>query len=80
MEMMGADDFYYLPRVKNLEREALKCYQKLIELTVELNTYLHFENFDIMVLNVLNDRRQIVMNTIKDLENQMERLKLETLN
>lgn len=78
--MITANDLYYLPRVKNLEREALKCYQELIELTNEFNNYLHFEIFDIMVINVLNDRRQTVRDTIEALENQIERLKLETLN
>jgi len=78
--MISANDIYYLPRVKNLVSERLKCQLKLIELIKEFNTYVHFENCDVMLLNILNDRIKTIEALINDLDNQIERLRLETLN
>ena len=78
--MVSSYDLWYLPRVKNLEREYRKCAEKLFELEEDFNTYVELESADPFVLNVLAARKQDVQELMDSLKNQMERLRLETLN
>ena len=80
MEMITGHDLWYLPRVKNLEEEYEKCVRKYKELTEDFNTYVELETADPFVLNVLAARKADVMELMMGLKNQIERLRLETLN
>lgn len=78
--MITGHDLWYLPRVKNLEEEYEKCVRKYKELTEDFNTYVELENADPFVLNVLAARKEDIMQLMMGLKNQIERLRLETLN
>lgn len=80
MEMISADDLFYLKKVENLEKEYRICVNKLEELDATWDEYIEFENFSVMELNMIASRRQHVRELKKAIEDEMARLKFETLN
>jgi hypothetical protein len=80
MEMISADDLFYLKKVENLEREYKSCINKLEELDATWEEYLEFENFSIMELNMIASQKQTAKELKEAIEKQIERLKLESLN
>lgn len=80
MEMISAEDIFYLKKVENLEREYRICVNKLEELEASWEEYLQFENFSILEMNMISDQRQQVTEIRDAIEKQINRLKLETLN
>ena len=78
--MISTYDFYYIPRVKNLERQYKKCESKLQELNESFNACLEIEACDPYVLNVLHSRIIDIEELMISLDDEMERLRLETLN
>ena len=80
MEMISAEDLFYLKKVENLEREYRICVNKLEELETTWDEYLQFENFSIMELNMISSQKQHVKELKETIEKQIERLKLESMN
>lgn len=80
MEMISADDLFYLKKVENLEREYRICVHKLEELDTTWEEYLQFENFSIMELNMIASQKQTARELKKAIEDQITRLKSEMMN
>ena len=80
MEMISAEDIFYLKKVENLEREYRICVNKLEELDATWEEYLQFENFSVMELNMIASQKQTVRELKEAIEDQIARLKFETLN
>ena len=80
MIMLNANDFYYLPRVKNLEKEFLKCSERFSQLDREYQEYIELCNPSIAYLNVLASQLATVTELIQAIKGQIERLKLEFCN
>lgn len=80
MEMISADDLFYLKKVENLEREYRICVHKLEELDATWEEYLQFENFSIMELNMIASQKQTARELKKAIEDQIIRLKSEMMN
>ena len=80
MEVIRAKDLYFQPRIDNLSIELNKCIDKLNEITKEIDIYLDSEMIDILQINVMMDHKQMLEETKKAVENQIQRITLETLN
>jgi len=80
MEVIKAKDLYFQPRIDNLSIELHKCVDKLDEITKEIDIYLDGEMIDIFQLNVMMDHKQMLAETKKAVEDQIQRITLETLN
>jgi hypothetical protein len=80
MEMITAQDLYFLPRVENLEREYKKCSYKLFELQEYFDEILKFETCDPYTLNLIIDQKWMLQELMDSIENQIIKLKSETLN
>lgn len=80
MEMMTAEDFYYLPRVKNLEKQYQKCAKVLFELQEEFDDHIHFETCDPHFLNLIESKKWDVQELMEAIEDQIQKLKLSFLN
>ena len=80
MEVVKAKDLYFQPRVDNLSNELKKCIKKLNEISYEIDRYLDSEMIDIFQLNVMMDHRKILRETKTAIQNQIQRIRLETLN
>ena len=80
MEIVKGEDLYYLPRVENLRREYEKCAQRLFELQEQFDELIHFETCDPYTLNLIEDQKWTVQELMDAIEDQIERLRLETLN
>ena len=80
MEIVRAHDLYFQPRVDNLTHELQKCVEKLEDISKEIDRYLDSEMIDIFQLNVMMDHKQMLEETKSAVENQIQRIKLETLN
>jgi len=78
--MLNAADFYYLPRIKNLEREFQKCSAKFNQLDREYREYLELSNPSIAHLNILASQLETVVELMEAISNQIKRLKLEFCN
>ena len=81
MEMITANDLYFLPRVENLESQYQKCLEEENSLLEYWNDLLQTESyFNIMFLNITADKLVVVRDLMKAIKDQIEVLKLQTLN
>lgn len=80
MEVIKAYDLYFQPRIDNLTIELQKCIEKLDDISHEIDRYLDSEMIDIFQLNVMMDHKQMLWETKSAVENQIQRIRLETLN
>jgi hypothetical protein len=80
MEMIKAEDFYYLFKVKNLEREYKKCAESFFELQEEFDSCIHFETCDPCFLNMIEDQKWAIQELMEAIENQIHNLTLAALN
>jgi len=78
--MLNAADFYYLPRIKNLEKEFLKCSSKFTQLDKEYREYLELNNPSIAQLNILASQIETVVELMAAISSQIKRLQLEFCN
>jgi DNA repair exonuclease SbcCD ATPase subunit len=77
---LSASDFYYLPRVKNLEREYNKCEDYLKNLQQEFDQLLDYETCSTHKLNVIADKMQTAKDLMKAINQQVKKLKYEFCN
>jgi hypothetical protein len=75
-----ANDLYYLPRVKNLEREYNKIESRLLELEDEFDKSLDFETISVYKLNIISAQMQTCASLMSALKQEILRLKLEVCN
>jgi hypothetical protein len=80
MEVIKAKDLYFQPRVDNLTKELQKSVAKIDEISDIIDNYLDSNVIDMFQLNILLDHKQNLEDTKKAVENQIQRIKLETLN
>lgn len=80
MQMISADDLYYLKRVENLEKQYRKCADKINELNKVFDDYLSTENFSIYDLNIILDQKETAKELKKAIENEIQKLKFGALN
>lgn len=80
MEMISANEFYYLPRVENLKKEYKKCSDRLFELQEKFDELINFEICDPYTLNLIEDQKWTIHDLMSAIEDQIERLQLSTLN
>ena len=81
MEMITTKDFYYLPRIKNLEKKYKECKEHLKKFQQELNNSLDMETFinPFELIEIL-DKMQVVEDLMKGIQWEVIRLKSETFN
>ena len=80
MEMISANDLYFFPRIKNLEKEYEKCSIELENLQEEFDYLLDSETISCFALNIMSDQIQVISSLRDYLKEQIEILKLQTLN
>lgn len=80
MEMITANDLYYIPRIQNLEEQYQKVAQKYNELNETWNEYLETEKCCVITLNLLSARMQTCKEIMDSLEFHIDRIRFETLN
>jgi hypothetical protein len=78
--LLKASDLYYLPRVKNLEREYKKCEFRLAELNLEFSNYLDSESCCPYKLDIISDKICIVKDLMRGIKIQIKRLECEFCN
>jgi hypothetical protein len=78
--MISIMDLYYLPRVENLKKEYKKCSEKLFELQDQFDELIHFETCDPYTLNLIEDQKWMIYDLMSAIEDQIETLRLSTLN
>jgi len=80
MEMITANDLYYLPRLKNMEAQYEKLVREYKEMTEVFNEYLASEQFPILEVNMLADKMRVTEDLIDAIFNQRITIRLQTLN
>jgi len=80
MEMITANDLYYLPRLKNLEDQYEKLIREYKELTEAFNEYISSERTQILELNLLADKMRVAEDLIEAIFNQRITIRLQALN
>lgn len=78
--MMTAEDFYYLPRLKNLEEQYEKLIREYKEMTEVFNEWISSEIFPIIELNMLADKMKVVEDLIEAIMEQRKVIRLQALN
>jgi predicted GTPase len=80
MEMISAEDLFYLKKVENLEKEYRICANKIEELDAAWEEYLQFENFSVMELNIISSQKQHAYELMRAIQDEIERIKFEAMN
>ncbi len=80
MEMITADDLYYLPRLKNMEKQYNKLIREYKDLTETFNEYLLLKTLPILEINLLADKMRVAEDLIETIFEQKRIIRLQALN